>query len=1086
MVKKELLYDYYFEQQIKYEKKYGKDKTVVFMQVGSFHEAYNYGNIGYDLVELSKILNFRIGIKSKKEKASISNPYILGFPDVAFSKNLKLLIDNGYTIIIIDQVTPPPRPRREVTGVYSQGTYIEEEFSSDSNNIICLYIENEIQKNGNTLMCIGMSVVDLSTGESCVHEVFAKYGDEKYSLDEATRFIHSYSPKEIIIFMKPSNEKSVMKKESIILYLEIESKNYRFYESIDKNYFRIQWQDELLSKIYKDTGMLSPVEYIDMEKYHYATISFVALMDFAFQHNENIINNLDKPEIFQNSRHLILGNNTVFQLNVLETDNFEGFNKRFKSLFNVVDNTSTAIGKRFLKNTLVSPLINPQELNLRYNCIEDMLIEGKKYIKVEEYLKGILDLERLARKLSLFRINPFELVNLYESYCESLKLFKFLDNKKFIKRILPKKNVIKNLEKFLEECDKLFDIEEMKKHSLSNIENNFFKKGIDKDIDKIQGEIYESLFLLDNICSILSNYIDDTCKAKFIKKEDSKIYLKYNDRDGYYLSLTKLRAKSLKKNLEKKKKIEITENYELHYKDLDFKDLAKGNTKIFSKDLTKRSDNITVLKNKLTSMVKRKYINQLEIFDKKYRDYFKYISKSIGYIDFIKSNAKTANIYHYCKPNIVLNKGKQLEKGFIRCNQLRHPIIERVRSEYEYIPHDIAIGKYESNNDNNDNDNNDNDIPEGMLLYGLNSSGKSSLMKALGLSVIMAQSGMYVPAEEYNYSPYETLFSRITGNDNLFKGLSSFALEMTELRAILKRTGPKTLVIGDEVCRGTEHISGTAIVSATIIKLSKTGSTFIFATHLHDLVKMKKIKELDNVKSFHLTVDFDKENDTLVFDRILKSGSGPPVYGITVAKYLIHDNDFIKLAQEIKNDLLKMPNQLVDTKKSKYNSEVYMYECGICNKKFKSDIDHFGLFDTHHINFQKDCEDGFIKSKPHIPMNSKANLIVLCKECHHKVHHNELIIKGYIETSNGRKVDYKENNELIEVTSDSNESSDSEYIKVSPKKKQNKKKYKNDEIARVLELKNKKSQKNAKKILKDKYNMNVSIRTIKKIWDNNY
>jgi DNA mismatch repair protein MutS len=585
MVKKDTLHDYYFEQQLKYEKKYGKDKTVVFMQVGSFHEAYNCGTMGYDLIELSKILNFRTSLKNKKEKVSISNPCMLGFPTIAFSKNLKILIDNGYTIIIIDQITPPPRPRREVTGIYSPGTYIEEAFSSDSNNIVCLYIENEIQKNGNTLMCIGMSVVDLSTGESCVLEVFAKSGDEKYALDEATRFIHSYSPKEIIIYMNSIEEKQkgIMKKESIILYLEIESKNYRFYETINKNYFNILWQDELLSKIYKDTGMLSPIEYINMEKYNYATISFVALMDFAFQHNENIINNLDKPKIFQNSRHLILGNNTVFQLNVLETDNFEGFNKRFKSLFNVVNNTSTAIGKRFLKNTLVAPLLNHDELNLRYNCIEEMIIEGKKYKKVEEYLKGILDLERLVRKLSLSKLNPFEFVNLYESYNESINLFKFLDKTVFIKEILPKKKVINNLSKFLKDYEKLFNIEEMKNSSLNDIQNNFFNKGIDKDIDKIQGEIDEGLFLLDNICSILSNYIDDKGKAKFIKKEDSKIYLKYNDRDGYYLSLTKLRAKSLEKNLEKLKKIKISDNYELEYKDLEFKELAKGNTKIFSK-----------------------------------------------------------------------------------------------------------------------------------------------------------------------------------------------------------------------------------------------------------------------------------------------------------------------------------------------------------------------------------------------------------------------------------------------------------------------------------------------------------------------
>ena len=146
-----------------------------------------------------------------------------------------------------------------------------------------------------------------------------------------------------------------------------------------------------------------------------------------------------------------------------------------------------------------------------------------------------------------------------------------------------------------------------------------------------------------------------------------------------------------------------------------------------------------------------------------------------------------------------------------------------------------------------------------MLLYGLNSSGKSLLMKAVGLNLIMAQSGMYVAAESYTYSTYNSVFARITGSDNIFKGLSQFSLEMTELNAILKRNNAKTLVIGDEVCRGTENISGNSIVASTILLLAKSRCSFIFATHLHDLAKMERIKNLKNVGIFHLTVTYDKK-----------------------------------------------------------------------------------------------------------------------------------------------------------------------------------------------------------------------------------
>jgi DNA mismatch repair protein MutS len=202
---------------------------------------------------------------------------------------------------------------------------------------------------------------------------------------------------------------------------------------------------------------------------------------------------------------------------------------------------------------------------------------------------------------------------------------------------------------------------------------------------------------------------------------------------------------------------------------------------------------------------------------------------------------------------------------------------------------------------------------------------------------------------------------------------------MVELNAILKRASNKTLVIGDEVCRGTEHISGNAIVATTIMELSKTNSSFIFATHLHELSEIDEIKELKNVKSFHLQVDYDSKNDTLIYDRKLKEGSGDSIYGITVARHIIHDVEFIDHAIKIKNKLLKISDTLIPDKKSRYNSQVYVYKCENCGK---TDVP----LDTHHIHHQEDCENGFVKDKPYIKKNQKSNLRVLCKECHELKH----------------------------------------------------------------------------------------------------
>jgi DNA mismatch repair protein MutS len=289
-----------------------------------------------------------------------------------------------------------------------------------------------------------------------------------------------------------------------------------------------------------------------------------------------------------------------------------------------------------------------------------------------------------------------------------------------------------------------------------------------------------------------------------------------------------------------------------------------------------------------------------------------------------------------------------------------------------------------------------------MLIYGLNSAGKTVLQKSIGVCVVMAQAGMFVPANECIYSPYKSLYTRMTGSDNMFKGLSSFALEMLELKAILRRSGPYTMVIGDEICRGTEHISGNAIVATTIIELEKSSSTFIFATHLHEIAKMDRIKKLAKVKSFHISVEYDQQTDSLIYDRKLKDGDGDTIYGITVARYILNDKNFISTALEIKDEITKTHNSLISGKTSKYNKDLLIHECQICHKKDTTGF--ISELQTHHINFQKDCENGFAKNKQHIRKNDKANLIVICAECHDKVHHDNLDIKGYVMTSKGKKV----------------------------------------------------------------------------------
>jgi DNA mismatch repair protein MutS len=358
----------------------------------------------------------------------------------------------------------------------------------------------------------------------------------------------------------------------------------------------------------------------------------------------------------------------------------------------------------------------------------------------------------------------------------------------------------------------------------------------------------------------------------------------------------------------------------------------------------------------------------------------------VSMIDFIKSGAKCSTKYYYNRPQIADNEN--IEKSFIQSKKIRHPIVERI-SSYEYKPMDISLGI--------------NGI-DGILLYGLNSAGKSTLQKSVGINLILAQIGYFVSAESFTYHPYTSLFTRISGNDNLFKGLSSFALEITELSAILKRSGKNTLVLGDEIAKGTEAKSSLVIVMTMIDMLSKSNTSFITASHLHKLVKLERMKKLTNVKPYHIHISYDEKTNTITYDRELKEGVGCELYGLNVAKCLINDETFIEVANEIKKE--------IDYKKSRsrYNKAVQLEKCQVCD--WRPEMGDIPL-ETHHINAQKDCKDKKVIGKEYLGMNEVYNLVSLCQKCHDEVDRKNLIINGYKETSNGAVLDYYWNRENI-------------------------------------------------------------------------
>ena len=313
---------------------------------------------------------------------------------------------------------------------------------------------------------------------------------------------------------------------------------------------------------------------------------------------------------------------------------------------------------------------------------------------------------------------------------------------------------------------------------------------------------------------------------------------------------------------------------------------------------------------------------------------------------------------------------------------MRHALGERltVNAKVPFVTNDVSLGC---------------DGCDAMLLYGVNAAGKSMTMKAVGLTVLMAQAGMFVACASCDLVPFTAVFTRIGLCDDVRKGHSTFMVEMMELRSILRRADRHSLVIGDELCAGTESASALAIVGAGVKQLSERGVAFVFATHLHELADLPMIRELTEggLRIAHMSVRCE-EGGTLVFDRKLEPGRGLATYGLELCKSLDVGDDFMRTADAIRRHVAGVPPSIVRTRRSRYNANLYMTECAACGRA----ADH-----THHIRHQ--CEAnarGFIE---HFHKDRASNLVALCEDCHDMAHDGRMRIDGFRMTTAGVRLE---------------------------------------------------------------------------------
>lgn len=977
-----MLYDDYENYLQHYKKEYGEN-TLVLMQCGSFYELYDDGSKQTDLKQIGELLNIQVSRRNKSIiEVSRGNLEMAGFPSYTLNKFLNILVANNYTCVIVSQTTPPPNPKREVTDIVSPGTYVEDDISNDTNYLMAIYLEDFCEYKTNKLcITIGASLVDLSTGKTFVFECASKSNDINYPLDELYRLIISFNPREIVINGKIKTNHSSLSFEQIVNYLDLEGKcvHNEFCKNDRNDIYKLSYQEELLKKIYPSTGILSRIDFIGLDRMPCGLVSYIRLMQFVNNHNENILKQIHVPQILEASSTLVLSYNTIKQLDIVPR-NINIKNIKSYSLLDILNKCKTPVGRRYFKERLLCPSNDIAKLTNSYSNIKIFIDEHKRSKLLDEIkneLSEIYDLERLLRKIDIGTVQPFEIGYIYSSLTKLNNVINILLNNNVNLTFNDCDNVvipvyIRTIQDIL---NQKFVIDELLKYNNENISPVIFAKGVNSNLDEVFDEMNKTKEYVYDICNELNT----------LSLQETIFKVENNDREGYYLIITKKRyhefvnqnsSKTIRTNFDS-----IIQLCELESKSVSH---SSSNYKVFHKSFRSISDKIDVLSVKLKKMCFDTYNSVLNEISQNITSFTTEVTKYLAYIDFYWCCSTNAYYNKYTCPEI---NNEYDNKSYMRIRELRHPIIEKLNKDIEYVSNNITLGT-------NDCD--------GILLYGLNSSGKSSLMKSIGLAIIMAQAGMYVACEHLEYYPYDYLFSRIFSSDDIFKGQSTFTKEMMELRGIIKRTNSNSLVLGDELCSGTESISALSIVSAGIYTLSVRRSSFIFATHLHDLISIPLVKQLDNVKTYHLSVEYDNKSQVLIYDRKLKPGNGSSLYGLEVCKSLDLEKEFLDIANTVRQGILNIEKSIISEKSNinKYNRSIYKDKCNICNAK---------AVEIHHINQQKFAdEDGYINGKFH--KNDKFNLVCLCEKCHDNVHNGILEIKGYIQTSNGIVLDYTTKN----------------------------------------------------------------------------
>lgn len=468
------------------------------------------------------------------------------------------------------------------------------------------------------------------------------------------------------------------------------------------------------------------------------------------------------------------------------------------------------------------------------------------------------------------------------------------------------------------------------------------------DIDKMIGQ--ESRFFHDTRDELNADYLElESLQEQFSVFEQETGGKIMTDGDNHVIAMT---PRAWKQQMKNTKWIVTSE--------------TKSLIRVTTQDLMSLSASVRTLEKKIHAQLQERFdIFSTELLHQ-YTPFLYQLNEEIAELSCLFPLARFFRDHHYVRPQCVSSS-----HAYVKVRQMRHAIMEYIHSDSLFVPLDVELGRTES--------------PLGYLIYGMNSSGKSTMLKSLGLCTWLAHCGLYVPAQSMEFSPFDALYTKIGIQDNLFLGHSTFVAEMNELLYMMKRSTARTLVMCDELTSGTEAKSATGIVVASLLSFLEKKTCFLFTTHLHTVAQIPDIQSHPKIFICHFKITREKTPNPLLvhdirlrYDRHLYKGAGEEEYGIEIATAVGLPKIFLDKAKHIRQQIEIQVNGTSKSKTSRYNRRFLLTECVVCSSKTR--------LHTHHITPQKEFK---LQTHNH-QKDGLYNLVALCESCHESLHHQHV------------------------------------------------------------------------------------------------